>query len=269
MPGERRGGRERGTPNRRTVLADRILAVGSENSADLVPSFLLKLVKDQKLPADIRMAVVQKCFPAKGAHASRANKECAELSSTADPSSDYSMSASVQTKQDRNPVLDTFVGVVQDSNADAAARRKAALKIAEFLLPKIPKKAKLFPDEYGFAIDPRIAKRYRHLRRQLLLLKVGEKRNIPAVAQKIRELSAKVDKIRRRFPEPSPRKYGDMERTQDLNRLSELADLQGKDARLSEVETAEEAYLWARLDAFNHGPEGPVRRRLKELNSAE
>ena len=43
--------------------------------------------------------------------------------------------------------LDALFGVVQDATANPKARRKAALKIAEFLLPKDANKAKVIPDE--------------------------------------------------------------------------------------------------------------------------
>jgi hypothetical protein len=166
-------------------------------------------------------------------------------------------------------MLDVCLGVAQDSNADPAARRKAALKIAEFLLPKTPKKAKLPLDEYGFAVDPKVATKYHHLRREFVLLGSGRTRDIPAVAQKVRELSAKLDKIRRRFPLPFPSKYGAAESAKDLNRLAELVDLHLGKGGLSEVEAAEEAYLWARRDAFDHGPEQSARQRLKELHYKE
>ena len=57
-PGERRGGRKRGTPHRRTILRDRILSIGLDHPAASQRAFLLKLVKDRKLPADTRMANV-------------------------------------------------------------------------------------------------------------------------------------------------------------------------------------------------------------------
>jgi hypothetical protein len=50
-------------------------------------------------------------------------------------------------------VLDALFGVVQDATANPEVRRKAALKIAEFLLPKAGKKTKVIPDEYGFLIS--------------------------------------------------------------------------------------------------------------------
>jgi hypothetical protein len=52
--------------------------------------------------------------------------------------------------------LDALFGVVQDATANPKARRKAARKIAEFLLPKAGKKAKVIPDEYGFLINPNV-----------------------------------------------------------------------------------------------------------------
>ena len=73
-PGERRGGRKRDTPNRRTVLTDRILSLGSDHSHASRRALLLKLVKDQKLPADTRMAVAPKCFPAKRTQSCRTGR---------------------------------------------------------------------------------------------------------------------------------------------------------------------------------------------------
>ena len=52
-PGERRGGRKRETPNRRTILTERILAIGSDHPTASWREFLLILVKDRELPADM------------------------------------------------------------------------------------------------------------------------------------------------------------------------------------------------------------------------
>src|ERR1700751_5973428 len=51
-PGERRGGRKQGAPNRRTILRDRILSIGLDHPSASQRAFLFKLVKDRKLPAD-------------------------------------------------------------------------------------------------------------------------------------------------------------------------------------------------------------------------
>jgi len=57
--GERRGGRQRATPNKRTVLADRILAVASANPTASCDEIVAILVKDQALPASSRVAVAR------------------------------------------------------------------------------------------------------------------------------------------------------------------------------------------------------------------
>jgi hypothetical protein len=108
--------------------------------------------------------------------------------------------ASVPATQDWNPqVLDALFGIVQDLTADFKARRKAALKIAEFLLPKVGKKAKVVSDECGFTVNPNLARKYRDIRRELRSLERGQSRKIPAVAQKIQKLTAHADAILRRL----------------------------------------------------------------------
>lgn len=56
----RRGGRQRATPNKRTVLRDRILAVASGNPTATFLEFVPILVGDQALPDDIRIAIARK-----------------------------------------------------------------------------------------------------------------------------------------------------------------------------------------------------------------
>jgi hypothetical protein len=56
-PRERRGGRQRATPNKRTILAGRILAAASAHPSASRRDLLAVLIKDQALPADIRIAV--------------------------------------------------------------------------------------------------------------------------------------------------------------------------------------------------------------------
>ena len=55
--GERRGGRQRTTPNKRTALTDRILAAASEHPSASQHELFAIMVKDQALAADIQIAV--------------------------------------------------------------------------------------------------------------------------------------------------------------------------------------------------------------------
>ncbi len=62
-PGERRGGRQRLTPNKRTVLTERIIAAALANPKAAPHELLSILREDQTLPADTRMAVAAKVLP--------------------------------------------------------------------------------------------------------------------------------------------------------------------------------------------------------------
>ncbi len=280
-PGERRGGRKLDTPNRRTVLTDRILSIGSEHPTASQRAFLLILVKDQKLPADTRMAVAPKCFPTKRTRSggTRRPRAAADIRSwVAQGTGAISMegSKSIQTatsapaNQDWNPrVLDALLGIVQDVTADFKARRKAALKIAEFLLPKVAKKAKVLPDEYGFTVNLSLARKYRDIRSRLSSLDRGPSRKIPAVAQKIQKLKAQLDAIRQRLQVPCPSMYGTAQVARDSSRLVELIEMRANNTALTEAQDAEEAHLRARFDAFAFGPESTAHRRRQVLQDAE
>src|SRR5205085_10511974 len=146
-PGERRGGRTRGTPNRRTILRDRILAIELDQPAASRRAFMRKLANDRKLPAETRIPIAPRCFPPKRTLRTRRTGALAASPTSQTP-------AVVPAMRDWNPkALDALFGVVQDATANPKARSKAALKIAEFLLPKAAKKAKVIPDEYGFLIS--------------------------------------------------------------------------------------------------------------------
>jgi hypothetical protein len=160
--------------------------------------------------------------------------------------------AAVPAIRDWTPqALDTLFDVVQDAGADPKVRRKAALKIAQFLLPKTGKKPKIIPDEYGFLISPALASAYREIRRELVHLVNGRTRKIPAIAEEIKKLEARAAAIKRRFQAPCPTKYGPKEAAKDLDRLTEFAEFRGDGIALTEVHKAEEAHLWARRDVFN------------------
>jgi hypothetical protein len=160
-------------------------------------------------------------------------------------------------------------GVVQDATADAKTRRKAALKIAEYLLPKVAGKAKVLPEEYGFSVNPNLASAYRDIQLELRALVNGPSRKIPAIAEKIKKLEARSDAMRRRLLVPCPTKYSADEAAKDYARLMEFTSLRYDETALTETQNAEEAHRKARFDVFAHSPEQVSRRRLMVLEDAE
>ena len=282
-PGERRGGRKRNTPNRRTILRDRILSIGLDHPAASQRAFLVKLVKDRKLPADTRMAVAPQCFPPKRTRSLRTGRpralggsrtaiaqEALATAGSAVASKGSQTPAVVSAIRDWTPqALDALFGVVQDATADPKERRKAALKIAEFLLPKVGTKPKIIPDEYGFLINPSLASAYREMQRELRTLTNGPSRKIPANAKKIEKLEARSDAIRQRFQVPCPSIYGVKQAARDGDRLIELVALRERGTVLSEAQETEEAHLSARRVVLDAGPEAMARRRCAALEEAE
>ncbi len=251
-PGERRGGRNRGVPNRRSILRDRILAIGLEHPTASQSAVLLKLVKDCKLPPDTRIAIGPKCFPPKRRRASSTKSQ------------------PVPAKPEWTPqALEALFGVVQDATANSKMRRKAAQKIAEFLLPKSAKKPKLTPDEYGFSMRPNLASAYRDMQLELQSLLSKPTRKIPAIADRIKKLQARSTAIRQRVELPCPTRYGDKESFSDYQRLMEFASLRVAGTALTEAQNAEEAHLRARYDVFCAGPESVARRHRAALEDAE
>jgi hypothetical protein len=178
--------------------------------------------------------------------------------------------ASVPAIRDWTPqALGALFGVVQDATADAKVRRKAALKIAQFLLPKVGKKEKAIPDEYGFSINPNLASAYRDIQLELQALVNAPTHKIPAIAEKIKKLEARSDAMRRRLQLPCPSKYGNKEAAKDYVRLLQFTSLRDNETALTEAQTAEEAHVKARFDVFAASPESIARRRRQALEDAE
>ena len=62
-PGERRGGRQRGTPNKSTVLKNAAIAAAASDPNLSPLDFLLKLMRQRDLPLEHRVSVAQQALP--------------------------------------------------------------------------------------------------------------------------------------------------------------------------------------------------------------
>jgi hypothetical protein len=280
-PGERRGGRKRGTPNKRTVLANRLLSVGSGQPTASWSALLASLVKDQELPADIRMAVAVKCFPPKRPQSSRSDRPrilagiqatmqqevLAEVGSAEAPERSDVRGSDTASSKLSPQTIDAFVGIVQEVTADPKARRKAALQIAESVLPKARKKPKILPDEFGFSVNPNLARRYRDIVRKQRFLARQPNCKVPAVAEKIKKLEVRAGRILAGLELPCPTRYGFDQAAKDSDRLIELIYARAE-AGLTEEQDAEEAHLRVRADLYWNGPEETARRQRTKVEES-
>jgi hypothetical protein len=82
-PGERRGGRQRGTPNQKTALRNAALAAAAANPALLPLEFLLGIMRDSNVPSEMRIKVAQATLPF--VHARPGSARCGDPAGTATP----------------------------------------------------------------------------------------------------------------------------------------------------------------------------------------
>ena len=258
--GERRGGRDRGTPNRRTLLVDRILAIASECLATSAEGFIAVLVQDQKLPADLRMAIARGTSHTRAVHSSK-NKRQKDKLVGREPSNNVSQAS-----------LKMFLGIVLDTTVAADQRRKAALEATNYLLPKKPGMERWWinapVDEYGFVITPEIAAEYRDAKLELRYLPPSKSLD-GGSRRRIEKLRARIKTILHRLQCPCPSLYGKDRLSADSTRLIYFLLQRENRTSLSAEENAEEAHLRARVDSYEHGPERAAQRSLYALNDKE
>ena len=277
MPGERRGGRTRATPNRRTILADRMMAVLDGCSKASPKERLSKLIDDAELPADIRMAVAQMAYADRAGGVRRARRAKSEIHTVVGTQQsgpravEAPSGGSLPAETMGQAVRDAVLGIVSDASASARARRKAATKLASYFLPNRPvnKRWRFTADECGFAINGEIAREYRAIDFELRDLKRHPNRDFPEFAQRIRKLQARIDAVLQRLQCPCPSRYGDTEISEDIIRLAKLADKRTAGIALSAEEDAEEAHRKARFDCYMEGSERTLRRRRRHLEDTD
>src|SRR5262249_48853925 len=183
------------------------------------------------------------------------------------------------------PALDLLLRIAQNKTATPAERRKAALEVTQHFLPKKigPKKArrpKFPPDEYGFSVDPNLARELRDIKLKLACLPVSSTKLSPyAIAQRATKLQARIKEIQETLQCPCPSKYRlkyyvdrvevDAEIVWDKDRLKILGKRRADKKMFTPEEDLEEAIRTARFDSYIEGPEMAARQRLAELLEAK
>ena len=62
-PGERRGGRQRGTPNKKTLIKNAVFCAAASNPNQSPLDFMLALMRDPQVPIDLRMDMAAAAAP--------------------------------------------------------------------------------------------------------------------------------------------------------------------------------------------------------------
>jgi hypothetical protein len=268
-PGTKRGGRKRGTPNRRTILADRIFVAAAAHPVAGWQELLSVLMDDQALPADTRLVIAQKSRSA----AARSNKARAKTTNAKSAATSSQKQAAVE--------LDSLFRLARNASLTEEERRKAAARMARVLLPVTPTGdpswSRAVADEYGFVISPKIASEYRDAKLLLQKLEDGNGSIRPGNVRQADKARAPLAAIRRSLEPPPHSEYGMYRRhrsdqpvaqdqfLQDQKHLFALAHKRRSKIGLTQEEVAEEAHRMARVDTLIYGAEVAARTRLADL----
>ena len=219
-PGERRGGRKRATLNKRTLLRERILASASAHPTATPHELLLTLISDRTLPADIRLAVGRKLFQANRRRSVAVTRPVGRLVDR-EPADESGLTAQPSKRRSSIAIaepgicstLDLLLLITQDVGATPKERHKAALEVAQHILPKKigakkSGRAKFVPDDCGFSVDPDLAKELRDAKLKQSCLPLSSEKLSPfAFAQKVSALEARIIQIQQSLQCPCPSKY--------------------------------------------------------------
>jgi hypothetical protein len=289
-PGERRGGRKRATLNKRTLLRERILASASAHPTATPHELLLTLVSDLTLPADIRLAVGRKLFQADRRRSVAVTRPVGRLVDR-EPADESGLSAQASKRRSSIAIaepgicstLDLLMRIAQDAGATPKERDKAALEVAQHILPKKigakkSERAKFVPDDCGFSVDPDLAKELRDAKLKQSSLPLSSEKLSPfAFAQKVSALEARIVEIQQSLQCPCPSKYRlkyyvdhvelGAEIVWDRDRIETFQKRRVDRQIFTAEEDLEEAIRMARYDSFMEGPEMAARQRLAKLRS--
>jgi len=225
-PGQRRGGRQRGKPNRTTILRDRILALAAAQPSLPVPKFLVALTLDPELPADIVLRVLE-----------------------------YS-ERPVKGRKSAYRVLDTLLRIARDPGAARKDRESAAKQIAKVVLPETSANPRwrYKTGRYEFWYSIAVAKEYRDLQVQWRQWEIKPTRLSPSDVKKLKNRREQLRLLIVRRPPPIET-YGEAQILEDRDRLMFFEGMHDQGVPLTEEEDGEEIERLARFDSFRYGPQ--------------
>jgi hypothetical protein len=279
-PGERRGGRQRGTPNKKTALRNAAIsaAAASPNISPL--DFLLGLMRDPNLPLEYRAKVAVTALPFVHAKATKSEDDRASTkyghnrAGNAGRHGFLKAPPRVRTRMaagrpaaDGSP-LAFLMGVMRDADAPPGLRIQVARAITPYVHGKLgtaPAEV-VVDDEYGFVIDPVAAREIRdHYVEMDRLICTGKFLGTEA-EHKFRDRVAEKKKA---LAVECPTGYTALEAREDKKRIESLHRKRAwhRPFKLTAEENAEEAHLFARLAAYEATPEAQTRERISKLSS--
>jgi hypothetical protein len=268
LPGERRGGRKPGTPNKKTLLKNAVFlaAAGEPNRSPL--EFMLALMRDPQAPLDLRIEMAATAAPFVHARPEPARKKRPDpldlrdwLGDTADlkfgnfeakPTANGAGGEGGGEGGGLSP-LDFLLGVMADSTATPRQRVKAAAVAARYKHAYAhaggteARSIVVVEDKFGFKVDPDLARAERDDRLRERRLGLFKERSAEGIAAK-----PELERIGERRAErvalvKFPAGYTYSDREADQARLQQLYSKRLSRKKLTPEEEVEEAHLAVRV----------------------
>jgi hypothetical protein len=274
LPGERRGGRKPGTPNKKTLLKNAVFlaAAGEHNRSPL--EFMLALMRDSQVPLDLRIEMAATAAPFVHTRPARNQRpdplggqnglgdngdlkfEKLEPKPLADGSAGEASGKGGGENGGLSP-LDFLLGLMADPTATPRQRVKAAGVAARYKHAYAYAGGTEAPtvlvvgDKFGFKVDPEVARAERDDRlREAMLGATSHKHKKGSQEEKLAEEELKQIRKRRaervgRLSFPDGYAYADLQ--DDQSRLAQLSSKRTSRKKLTPEEDAEEAHLAVRV----------------------
>jgi hypothetical protein len=297
-PGERRGGRKRGTPNKKTLLKNGAIKAAAINPNLSPLEFLLNLMRQADLPLELRVTVAQQALPfahpkpkahmgvqnRNGQSRSNVNEKIGPRVEVRKVNADNANDADAHIMP-----LDFLLGVMRDPHSPAELSLRAASIAAPFVHSKgepnqvneAPGQMIVIEDPYGFDADigdtlesiHQDQKRLHALEPRIATLENGhDVEEYVAACEKVKRTTA-YRELEKSIAEKQaalkcPPNYKELDSRQDRARLKELAT-ESKARPLTAAEELEQKHLHARLAAYSRTPESADCERLNLLKALD
>jgi hypothetical protein len=296
-PGERRGGRQRGTPNKSTLLKNAAFKAAATDPNLMPLDFFLTLMRQADLPLELRVTVAHQALPLAhrkpkpgnntyGRSGTVVNKKIGPRVKVVKVNSDDANANSVTP-------LDFLLGVMRDANNDPALRVRAAGMVAPYLHPKgepneAPSEMTVVDDPYGFGADIGDTLKSIHQDEERLCSVVraiptpaqGDRQEVDsqefdrymAACEKVKQTPAYLE-LEKSIAEKQaalkcPPNYKELDSRRDGTRLTEL-EAEGKTRPLTAAEELEQKHLHARLAGYALTPESAECKRMNLLKALD
>ena len=298
-PGERRGGRQLGTPNKKTALRNAAIAAAAANPNLSPLDFLLNLMSDENTPAGLQLQIAQTAAPY--FHDKLSTDDGPRKGKQGMAVAAFNGATELRRKSQSKANCETRGNAVAGSLAPSGRNGDLSpLEVMQQLMrdPQVPahlsrlgrtcpgtvcpseKKRGPPPDPkqrtylVGFVVDPEVAAALRDdtLRRDAIVERRADPDRDGALSpdevEELALLEARTTQVAQTIE--CPAEYGRFENKRDVDRLRSLTsqrDCPPPDNFLTHAEEVEEAQIIARNTAYRMTAEGRGQLRAEEPES--